>query len=937
VDVPGDGNCMFHSIAVSVGLHEKMPLQGLVRFQIVEEVLNNFQRYRHLVTEEEEVIKMYKDKEWGTEWCLKAAANVYERTVHALAYIPGQDHVVSNNGASFAGMWKYTFFEEGTAEYSGIREKDIVLLCINDNHYNVVVPLGSLAAATAAAKALRPSTRTMVGNPTLRHERQLLTSDGGGVSADGTRKGKMDFFEDANVDLEDLDPAQFDAMIKTASATTRDGLSAKKEVFTGARPSLAKQKEAKKSENVEGRQKEMPTAKKEEEEMTMKMIASEKDTKAENRNYRERGFSYLKKNGERIPLGVESIVRLQLEWVGMSTKEQDEERERVKKEGGGSRKPKLSKTMDGSDVKICYPWILNRLTTKQKIPKEERHKDGDEQFRDSVKGAVTTGSFKVHVENVCKSGSMGMCSLEDGLAAFGITDLKVVEDKRKARAESNSKNHKEKRSKKKDIMIPCSCTSLYGADYLCKLLEKRNEEEEEGDQVRGIAPASSYWYSMRGKLVHSLDDLREAEKGTVQLINGRCFLVACGCKKKDCKAPFEVDGVRMGPATHLWLDAFGVVVHSFREGVVYYYGKCVLVACGCKKKDCKAPFEVDGVRMGPATHLWLDAFGVVVYSFREGVVYFYCKCVLVACGCKKKDCKAPFLLDGVRMGPASHVWLNALGVRVYSFREGVVYFYGKCVLVACGCGKKDDCKAPFLVDGVRMAPATHVWLDAFGVVVHSFREGVVYFYGKCVLVACGCGKKDDCKAPFLVDGVRMAPATHVWLDAFGVVVHSFREGVVYFYGTCVTRTCHACDLQGNACSIRTRSPLDPSQFVCEECKYLDLFPNNQPCPFCGDVWADSTINPDSMRRWLESVGIEVSYWAKFRAEEELSRLACADCFEDAANEVLSEKNMERARAEREAHEASGITQEEMVKEISRLATKLLKLKSEQTNTEVEEE
>jgi hypothetical protein len=275
---------------------------------------------------------------------------------------------------------------------------------------------------------------------------------------------------------------------------------------------------------------------------------------------------------------------------------------------------------------------------------------------------------------------------------------------------------------------------------------------------------------------------------------------------------------------------------------------------------------------------------VVVYSFREGVVYFYCKCVLVACGCKKKDCKAPFLLDGVRMGLASHVWLNALGVRVY-----------------------------------------------------SFREGVVYFYGKCVLVACGCGKKDDCKAPFLVDGVRMAPATHVWLDAFGVVVHSFREGVVYFYGTCVTRTCHACDLQGNACSIRTRSPLDPSQFVCEECKYLDLFPNNQPCPFCGDVWADSTINPDSMRRWLESVGIEVSYWAKFRAEEELSRLACADCFEDAANEVLSEKNMERARAEREAHEASGITQEEMVKEISRLATKLLKLKSEQTNTEVEEE
>ncbi len=183
----------------------------------------------------------------------------------------------------------------------------------------------------------------------------------------------------------------------------------------------------------------------------------------------------------------------------------------------------------------------------------------------------------------------------------------------------------------------------------------------------------------------------------------------------------------------------------------------------------------------------------------------------------------------------------------------------------------------------------------------------------------------------------MAPATHHWLNALGVRVHSFRDGDVYFYGKCVTRTCHACDEEGNACSIRTRSLLDPSQFVCGICEDLDVFPNNQPCPFCGDVWAGSTINPDSMRRWLESVGIEVSYWKKYRKEEELSRLACADCFEDAANEVLSEKNMEQVRAEREALKASGITQEEMVKEISRLATKLLKLKSEQTNTEVKEE
>jgi len=43
-----------------------------------------------------------------------------------------------------------------------------------------------------------------------------------------------------------------------------------------------------------------------------------------------------------------------------------------------------------------------------------------------------------------------------------------------------------------------------------------------------------------------------------------------------------------------------------------------------------------------------------------------------------------------------------------------------------------------------------------------------------------------------------------------------------------------------------------------------------------------------MRRWLKKFGIEVSYWAKFRDKEELSRLACAGCFEDAANEVLRE-------------------------------------------------
>jgi len=194
VEVPSDGNCMFHAIAVGVSMHKKMPSHHLVRYQIVEEVRNNFPHYSDLVTEGE-VTKMYKDGEWGTDWCVKAAANVCGRTVHALAYTTDQDRAVSNDdGATFAGMWKFTSFPEGTTDlYSEIHENDIVLLCINDNHYNAVVPLGSLAAATAAAEAtaaaaLCHSSRTMVGDPTLGHKRQHLTSDGGGVSAGGTKR-----------------------------------------------------------------------------------------------------------------------------------------------------------------------------------------------------------------------------------------------------------------------------------------------------------------------------------------------------------------------------------------------------------------------------------------------------------------------------------------------------------------------------------------------------------------------------------------------------------------------------------------------------------------------------------------------------------------------------------------------------------------------------
>jgi len=326
-------------------------------------------------------------------------------------------------------------------------------------------------------------------------------------------------------------------------------------------------------------------------------------------------------------------------------------------------------------------------------------------------------------------------------------------------------------------------------------------------------------------------------------------------------------------------------------------------------------------------------------------------CFLVMCGCINgvDGCAATVVWNGRKFAPANYLWYDKEGVRARTFEKSRGPFtLGKCRTWVCACEGGQACKAPIdNGDGTKSGPLSHRWLDDRFMLVDSLVESgggdeIVRIYAKCHKVTCGCERGTRCTGLFdNGNGTKSSPASYVFTDSSGNVVNSFPKGTgPFFLAACVSRECHACATRGNWNLIHTRSPLDPSKFVCKECKYLDLFPNNQSCPFCDTVWAGITIDPDSMRRWLKKFGIEVSYWAKFRDKEELSRLACAGCFEDAANEVLQELEWERSRAEEEAAEearrkAGIFTREQRIAALA-INLRKLRLKREKENKEFEQ-
>jgi len=188
VDVVGDGNCMFRAIAMALGclgdpIVRDQDMHELVRFDIIREVESNFEhRYEESVDRDD--VKAMKGKGvWGDWWCLKAAAIVYKRTVHVLAYKPGQGHAIPKGTTlTFANMNVATFSPVGTADQSESFDRidpnnEIVLLCIDDTHYNVVVPSPLQASASAAAAALPPSSRTTVKNQKVAEDETVATVD----------------------------------------------------------------------------------------------------------------------------------------------------------------------------------------------------------------------------------------------------------------------------------------------------------------------------------------------------------------------------------------------------------------------------------------------------------------------------------------------------------------------------------------------------------------------------------------------------------------------------------------------------------------------------------------------------------------------------------------------------------------------------------------
>jgi len=327
-------------------------------------------------------------------------------------------------------------------------------------------------------------------------------------------------------------------------------------------------------------------------------IGSKKEKKG------ERIFYVYKGKNVDVHVHMDEIISLQRRWYEMSEGEQRKERERVKNEEGRGRLPQGSKTSKGSDVTICYPWILNRLTTKE-ITREERHKEGDANFIKNLRAALDLGQIGERVKKVFDNGFLKKThTLEQYLAAFGITDAnsKLVEDVRYATVKYN----KDRRSEQREVMITCSC-----ANMVCQ-----------APIVDGVhrAPASSLWFNDENERVSSFPE------GGNYIYSG-CIRIPCACTNENCQATVDVDGVHREPASSRWFNDKNERVTSFPEGRKYIYGGCIRIPCACTNVNCQATVDVDGVHREPASCNWFNDKNELVTSFPEGRKYIYGGCI----------------------------------------------------------------------------------------------------------------------------------------------------------------------------------------------------------------------------------------------------------------------------------------------------------------------
>ena len=113
--MPGDGNCLFHSLSYPSGNHR------MVRACIVRYISNHWEEFRNFVVVEERgdyIQQMIRPGTWGDELVLRAFSDLSQRRVRV--YTPSQQ-LISEYGS-----------EENGAT--------IVNVCFSGCHYDVLSP-----------------------------------------------------------------------------------------------------------------------------------------------------------------------------------------------------------------------------------------------------------------------------------------------------------------------------------------------------------------------------------------------------------------------------------------------------------------------------------------------------------------------------------------------------------------------------------------------------------------------------------------------------------------------------------------------------------------------------------------------------------------------------------------------------------------------------
>jgi hypothetical protein len=297
-------------------------------------------------------------------------------------------------------------------------------------------------------------------------------------------------------------------------------------------------------------------------------IGSKKEKKGERLVY-----DYKGKSNTIFDVPMDQVIAFQLRWYEMSKEERDEERKRVKQEEG--RLPQESQTAKESDVTFCGLWILNGLTTKE-IPKNERHKKGDEKFTKNIRNALDSGRIGERVKKVFDNGFLRSHTLDKCLAAFGITDAnaKLMEEARNTKV----KRDKNRRLEQRETMITCTC-----GNTVCQAPVVVNGVRK--------APATSTWFNNKKERVASFPE------GGVY-IYCKCLRIECACESGNCQATLDVDGVRRAPASSMWFNDKNERVYSFPKGGVYIYAQCVPASVACEAEVCMVERQSGGSRVG---------------------------------------------------------------------------------------------------------------------------------------------------------------------------------------------------------------------------------------------------------------------------------------------------------------------------------------------------